>query len=170
MIRDFQASFTDSSTVASTSLVGAAGTYLAPNSLDTSPLGTYLTELTAGDTQLSANVNTGRDMGGGEPMWLIIDIIQAPTGGTSVDFQLITSASSSMSSPVIMLDLTAIVIASLTLGTQLKFKLPRSAAWLQWIGLQAVTVGTMTAGAYIAWLGVDTDSAIGGYASGFSVK
>jgi hypothetical protein len=170
MIRDFQASFTDSSTQAFASIVGAAGTYLAPNSLDTSPLGTYLTELTAGDTQLSANVNAGRDLGGGEPMWLIIDWIQAPTGGTSVDMQLITSASSSMSSPVVMLDLTAIPIATLVLGYQMKFKLPRSASWLQWVGLQAVTVGTMTAGEYIAWLGVDTDSAIGGYASGFAVK
>lgn len=175
-IRDFQASFTDTASGNSLNITGAAGTYVAPNSLDTSPLGTYLTELTANDTQLSANVNAGRDMGGGEPLWLVVDWVTAPTGGTSADVQLITSASSSLSSPVVMLDLQAATIASLTGPTQYgKFvrqvaKLPRSAAWLQWIGLQVVTVGTMTAGACIAWLARDVDSVVLGYASGFSVK
>lgn len=169
-IRDFQASFTDTSSQAYVDITGAAGTYLAPNSLDTSPLGAYLTELSAADTQLSANSNTGRDLGGGEPMWLVIDWIVAPTGGTSVDMQLITSASSALSSPTVMYDFTAIAIASLTKGTRQIAKLPRSASWLQWVGLQAVTVGTMGAGRFIAWLGLDVDSVIGGYASGFSVK
>lgn len=169
-IRDVQASFTDSASSASTSIVGVAGTYIAPNSVDTSPLGTFLTELTAADTQLSANVNAFRDLGGGEPLWLVIDWIQAPTGGTSVDMQLITSASSSLSSPTTMLDFTAIAIAGLPKGFRQIAKLPRSASWLQWLGLQAVTVGTMTAGAYVAWLGKDIDSVVMGYASGFSIK
>lgn len=169
-MRDIQASFTDTSAGASASIVGAAGTYLAPNSIDTSPLGTYLTELTASDTQLSANVNTGRDLGGGEPMWLVIDWITAATGGTSADVQLITSASSSMSSPVVLLDLQAVVIATLVKGYRQLVKVPRSTAWLQYVGLQVVTVGTMSAGAYIAWLGLNIDAAVLGYASGFSVK
>lgn len=170
-IRDFQASFTDTSAGASTSIVGAAGTYLAPNSLDTSPLGAYLTELSANDTALSANVNTGRDLGGGDPMWLIIDWVTAPNNLTSVDIQLITSASSSMSSPVVMYDTGAVVISTLVKGYRQIVKLPRSAAWLQWVGLQAITVGTTsTTGAYIAWLGLNVDSVVQGYASGFSVK
>jgi hypothetical protein len=82
--------------------------------------------------------------------------------------QLITSASSSLSSPVVMMDFTAIAIASVPARQQIL--LPRSANYLQWLGLQAVTVGTMSAGEYVAWLGLDNDYAIGGYASGFSVK
>lgn len=169
-IRDFQASFTDTSSQAYVDITGAAGTYIAPNSLDTSPLGTYLTELSAADTQLSANVNAGRDFGGGDPLWLIIDWIVAPTGGTSVDMQLITSASSSLSSPTTILDLTAIAIATLVKGYRQIIKLPRSSAYLQWLGLQAVTVGTMTNGRFIAWLGKDVDAVVQGYASGFSIK
>ena len=126
-IRDFQASFTDTSSGATTSIVGAAGTYIAPNSLDTAPLGTYLTELTAADTQISGNVNTYRDLGGGDPMWLVIDWTQSVNTLTSVDMQLITSASSTMSAPVVMYDFTAIVIATLIKGYRQIAKLPRCA-------------------------------------------
>jgi hypothetical protein len=175
-IRDVQFSFTDTAAGASTSIVGAAGTYLAPNSIDTAPLGAYLTELTANDTQLSPSVNTFRDLGGGERLWLVVDWITAPLGGTSADVQLITSASSSMSSPVIMYDFSVQVIANLTGPTQYgKYvrqiaALPRSLSWLEWLGIQAVTVGTMTAGAYVAWIGKDVDAAALGYVSGFSIK
>lgn len=168
-IRDFQTSFTDAATPY-VDITGAAGTYLAPNSLDTSPLAGFLTEQTASDTQLSANTNAGRDVGVSEHLWLLIDMIVAPTGGTSVDFQLITSASVSMSSPVVIYDSTAIVIASLTKGFRIKIDLPDTASYLQWIGFQAITVGTMTAGRFMAWIGADAESNVSGYASGFSVK
>ena len=113
-MRDVQFSFSDISTQNYVSIVGAAGTYIAPNSIDTAPLAAYLSENTPSDTLLSAGANTYRDMGGGERLWLCIDWIQAPLGGTSVDAQLITSASSSLSSPTTMYDFTAVVIANLT--------------------------------------------------------
>ncbi len=169
-VRDVQNDFTFSTASASTSIVGAAGTYIAPNTIDTSPLGAYLTELAAGDTQLSGQVNTGRDLGGGERLWLIIDWVTAPLGGTSVDMQLITSASSALGTPTTLLDFTAIPIATLVQGYRQIQALPRSAAYLQYLGLQAVTIGTMTAGAYVAWLGKDVDAVKLGYASGFSIK
>ncbi len=169
-IRDVQADFCYTSSGASTSIVGAAGTYIAPNSYDTSPLGAYLTELTAADTQLSGNVNTGRDLGGGERIWLVIDWVTAAAGGTNCDIQLITSASSSLSSPTVIYDFTAIVTATLVKGYRQIAPLPRSASYLQWLGVQAVTTGTYTTGAYIAWLGKDLDAQVLGYASGFSIK
>jgi hypothetical protein len=168
-MRDVQASFTDAA-VPYVDITGAAGTYLAPNSIDTSPLGAYLTEQSVADTQLSANVNTGRDLGVNGKLWLIVDWIVAPLGGTSTDIQLITSASSALSSPVTLYDSGAVVIATTTKGFRFKVPLPDSAAYLQWLGLQVITVGTMTAGRYMAWLGLDAESAIPGYASGFSVK
>lgn len=168
-MRDVQASFTDAATPY-VDITGAAGTYLAPNSIDTSPLGSYLTEQSFSDTQLSANVNTGRDLGVNGKLWLIVDWIVAPLGGTSTDIQLITSASSSLSSPVTLYDSTAIVIATTIKGYRFKIPLPDSASYLQWLGLQVVTVGTMTAGRYMAWLGLDAESLVTGYASGFSIK
>jgi hypothetical protein len=169
-VRDYQASFTDAA-VPYLDFTGAAGTYICANSIDTSPLGAYLTEQTAADTQLSGNVNTGRDIGASEAhTWLIIDVIAAATGGTSADFQLITSASSSLSSPVVLYDSTAIVIATLAKGYRIKTNLPTTSTYLQWLGLQVVTVGTMSAGRIIAWIGADAESPISGYASGFAVK
>lgn len=170
-IRDVQASFTDTSSGASTSIVGAAGTYIAPNSIDTAPLGAYLTELTSADTQLSANVNTYRDLGGGARLWLVIDWITAPNNLTSIQMQLITSASSSLSSPVVMIDTNAVALANYVKGYRQIYALPRSTAWLEWLGLQAITVGTTpTTGAYVAWLGWDVDAVDLGGASGYSIK
>lgn len=169
-IRDLQADFSNTSASASTSIVGAAGTYIAANSYDTSPLGAFLTEISANDTQLSANTNAYRELGGGERIWLCIDWITAPTGGTTVDMQLITSASSSLSAPAVMIDFTAIAIATLTKGYRQIMALPRATTWLQWLGVQAITVGTMGAGAFIAFLAKDLDSVNFGAASGFSIK
>jgi hypothetical protein len=168
-MRDVQASFTDAANPY-VDITGAAGTYLAPNSIDLSPLGAYLTEQTFSDTQLSANVNTGRDIGVGGRLVLIVDWIVAPTGGTSTDIQLITSANVSLSSPVIIYDSSATVIANTPKGFRFKIFLPDTAAYLQWLGLQVITVGTMTAGRYMAWLGLDAESSVAGYASGFSLK
>lgn len=170
-IRDVQADFTYTTNSSTFSIAGAAGTYLAPNSYDTSPLGAYLTELTAADTQLSGNLNTFRDMGGGERMWLVVDWITAPNTLTSCRTELITSASSSMSAPVVMIDFGVVAIATLVAGYRQIAALPRSTAWLQWIGLQVITAGsTGTTGSIIAWLAKDIDAVALGYASGFSIK
>lgn len=170
-IRDYQADFTNTSSSASFPIFGAAGTYLCPNSYDTSPLGAALTELTAGDTTLSANSNTYRDLGGGERIWLVVDWVVAPNTLTSCQTQLITSASSSLSAPVVMIDFGVVVIASLPAGTRQIAALPRSTSWLQWLGVQVKTLGsTGTTGAIIAWLAKDIDAVDLGAASGFSIK
>lgn len=173
-IRDVQADFSyTSSASAYTIPTSGTGTFILPNSYDTSPLGGYLTEITAADTQLTGNVNTFRDLGGGEPMWLVIDFVTAVTSGGSatLDFQLITSATVALGTPTTMLDFTATAYTTYTKGYRLFGKLPRSTAWLQWIGLQVV-IGTaaVTAGSVVAWLGKDVDAVQLGYASGFSIK
>jgi hypothetical protein len=164
----------------STSIVGPPGTYLAPNSIDTSPLGAYLTEFTTSDTILSAggiNYFVERDLGGGLPLRLVIDWITAPAGGISVDMQLLTSNTSTMATSGFPAPLTSVIldfgaqpIAILVKGSRQLSELPRSANYQQFLGLQAVTVGAMTAGSYIAWLCTDIESQTMGYADGFSVK
>jgi hypothetical protein len=170
-IRDVQADFSYTSSSSSFPIFGAAGTYLFPNSYDTSPLAAYLTELTANDTVLSGNVNTSRDMGGGDPLWLVVNWTQAVNTLTSVRTELITSASSSMSAPVVMIDFGVVAVASFVAGYRQSMRLPRSSAWLQYIGVQCITAGsTGTTGAAVAWLGKDVDAVVQGYASGFPIK
>jgi hypothetical protein len=170
-IRDVQADFSFTTASSSFPIFGAAGTYLFPNTYDTSPLGAYLTEFSANDTQLSGNVNTFRDLGGGERIWLVVDWTQAVNTLTSVRTELITSASSSMSAPVTMIDFGVVAVASFVAGYRQIMALPRSNAWLQYIGVQCITAGsTGTTGAAVAWLGKDVDSVVQGYASGFSIK
>lgn len=170
-IRDVQADFTYTSAASSFSIAGAAGTYIAPNSYDTSPLAGYLTALTASDTQLSGNVNAYRDMGAGERVWLVVDWVVAPNTLTSCRTELITSASSTLSGPVVMIDFGVVAIASLTAGTRQIQALPRATTWLQWLGVQVITAGsTGTLGSIVAWLAKDIDAVALGYASGYSMK
>jgi hypothetical protein len=170
-IRDVQADFSYTSSSSSFPIFGAAGTYLFPNSYDTSPLGAYLTEFTANDTQLSGNVNTYRDMGGGEPMWLEVTWTQAVNTLTSVRTELITSASSSMSAPVVMIDFGVVLIANFVAGYRQLMKLPRSSAYLQYLGVQCITAGsTGTTGAAVARLTLNPESVVQGYASGYAIK
>ena len=170
-IRDVQCDFSYTSSSSSFPIFGAAGTYIFPNTYDTSPLAAYLTAFSSNDTQLSGNVNTFRDMGGGDPLWLVVDWTQAVNTLTSVRTELITSAASSLSAPVVMIDFGVVAVASFVAGFRQIMRLPRSAAWLQYIGVQCITAGsTGTTGAAVAWLGNDVDAIVQGYASGFSIK
>lgn len=174
-IRDFQWSFTDTlATPGPLTLIASTGTVLCPNSLDTEPLGAYLSENTASDTQLSANVNTYRELGGGERMWVIVDIttaVVASGGAATIDFQLITSASSSLGTPTVMYDFGAVAKGTLVAGYRLIGALPRSTAWLQYVGLQfVIATNNITAGACMAWIGWDVDAVDLGGASGFTIK
>lgn len=172
-IRDIQYSFSDTASAAAFSLIASTGASLFPNSIDTAPLGAYLTELSTNDTQLSANVNTYRDLGGGTRLWLIVDItttVAAAAGAATIDFALITSASSALGSATTMYDFGAIAKGSLTAGTRLIEALPRSTSWLEYLGLQfTVATNPITAGAAVAWIGWDVDAVNLGGASGFSV-
>jgi hypothetical protein len=173
-IRDVQADFSYTSSASAFAIpTSGTGTFLFPNTYDTSPLAGYLTELTASDTQLSGNVNTARDLGGGDPLWLVIDWTAAVTSGGSatVDIQFVTQSASSLASPTVIYDFTAIGKATLIAGYRQIAKVPRSSNYAQYVGVQAV-VGTaaLTAGSAIAFLTKDLDSVVQGYASGFSIK
>jgi hypothetical protein len=174
-MRDVQASFTDSASSPSVSLATlTAATYLAPNSIDTSPFGAYLSENIAADTQLSANVNTYRELGGGSRMWFVVDVITAVTasgGAATIDFSLITSATSDLGTPTTIYDFGAISKATLVAGYRLIAALPRTTTWLKWLGCQyIVATNTITTGAFVSWIGWDVDAVDLGGASGFSVK
>jgi Bbp16 len=173
-MRDLQFSFSDTTVGAPFSLIASTGANLFPNSIDTSPLGAYLTELTAADTQLSANVNTYRELGGGMRLWVVVDIttsVAATGGAATVDFAVITSASSTLGSAVTIYDFGAIAKATLVAGYRLIAALPRTTAWLQYVGLQfTIATNNITSGQAVAWVAPDVDAVDLGAASGFSIK
>jgi hypothetical protein len=157
--------------VVSSSIVGTAGTYLAPNSFDSGPYGAALTELTALDTILTVGgQNFFVEQGAGQGMKLCVDWISAPAGSGTIQTQLITSASSSLSSTVIMIDFGAMPLSTFFQGYRQIMALPRSSAWQRFLSLQVITTATMSAGSYCAWLGLDVDSEVLGYVEGFSIK
>lgn len=172
---DFSTTISGSVYTSTTSLINNSGSaYLFPNSIDTSPFGAYLTELSAADTALSLNVNTYRDLGGGRVLYLVVDItttVLASGGAATVDFALITSASSGLGTATTMLDFGAVAKGTLVAGYRLISPLPRSASWLQYLGLQyTIASNNITAGAAVAWIGLDVDAVQLGGASGFSIK
>lgn len=166
--------------VCSASIVGAGGTYIAPNSYDaTSGGGAYLTELTALDTILSVGgINYFCESGAGFGMRLVVDWVTAPVGTGTIDAQLITSARPELTfdqygnplSFTAMLDFGALPVSQFFAGYRQIAMLPRSSNWQRYLGLQIITTGTMTAGSYIAWLALDLDSEVLGYESSFTIK
>ena len=167
-ILDLQVNFSGTT---ATSVGTTAGTYLAPNTFDTGPLAAYFTANTASDTTLTTtSANAGRDLGGGERIWLVVDMIQTSVGGTNVNFQLVTQSVSTLASPTVVAQTGVIATATLIAGYRNIIALPRSNVYAQYIGVQTVTTGTYSAGTYYAWLAKDVDSVVLGYASGFSIK
>jgi hypothetical protein len=154
-------------------IVGGPQTYLAPNVYDaTSGGGAFLTELTVNDTILCVpgGFNFFMESGTGQGMRVCIDWTTAPQGSGTIDTQLITCASPSMSSPTVMIEFGALPVSQFYAGLRQLAMLPRSSNWQRYIGVQVTTTGTMSAGAFVSWIGLDFDSEVLGYAEGFSIK
>ena len=154
------------------SIVGGPQTYLAPNVYDaTSGGGAYLTELTVNDTILSVGgLNFFMENGTGQGMRVCIDWTTAPQGPGTIDTQLITCASPSMSSPTVMIEFGALPVSQFYAGLRQLAMLPRSSNWQRYIGVRVTTTGAMSAGAFVSWIGLDFDSEVQGYAEGYSIK
>lgn len=137
----------------------ATGDNISPNVLDTSPLGGTPT------------ANSGRDLGQGAGLWLVVTVKTAVTsaGAATVDFRLRTdSAASGTSSPVDLISTGATAKASLIAGKQFFLKFP-SATYKKYIMVNA-NIGTavLTAGAFEADVTLDIQGNTK-YAGGFSI-
>ena len=93
-------------------------------------------------------------------------------GGTSSsnpidNLRVIDNAS--ISSALVMIDFGVQSVAMFFSGYR-QIMLPRSSSWRRFLSLRIITTGTMTQGAYVAWLGLDVDSAVLGYANGIPIK
>ena len=115
-------------------------------------------------TAVSTNtydLGVARDIGPGEELEVAITVDATFTGGTSVNFQYITSAAPSLSSPTVLIETGAMAASELTAGRfPIVIRVPRALikampVGQRYIGLQYTVVGVFTTGAVTANLMLD---------------
>jgi hypothetical protein len=115
------------------------------------------------------DLGLARDIGSGENLYVVFSVDVAFAGGTSVDFQLITSAAANLGSPTVIATTGAIATATLVLGYQIALRIPpRPGAVQRYLGAQAVSLGTFTTGTITTRVVKDIDE-VAYYASGYTV-
>ena len=125
-------------------------------------------------TAVSTNtidLSVARDMGEGTTLYMNFAVTEALANGTSVTFEVITSASANLGTPTVIGSSAAIVTASLTLGKNIVVTLNPDIAGKgqRYLGARYTIAGTFNAGKVTA----DIVETIGDgqkyYASGFTV-
>ena len=102
---------------------------------------------------LTANRNVGRSFA----MRVVAVLPTALVGATSVQAQLITSASSNLSTPTVLASGQAIPLASATLGAKI-LDVPIPGTSQRYLGLQYVLVGVASAGTVTAVVVSESDN------------
>ena len=119
----------------------------------------------------TVDLSVARDMGEGTTLYMNFAITEALANGTSVTFEVITSASANLGSPTVIGSSAAIVTTSLTLGKNIVVTLNPDIAGKgqRYLGARYTIAGTFNAGKVTA----DIVETIGDgkkfYASGFTV-
>lgn len=109
----------------------------------------------------SYDLGVARDIGPGEELEVAITVDTTLSGGTSVNFQFVTSAAGALSSPTVLAETGAVVTAQLTAGRQpIVLRVPRALltsapVGQRYIGLQYTIAGTYSAGAVTANIVLD---------------
>ncbi len=120
----------------------------------------------------SIDLVVARDMGEGTALYMNFALTEAFANGTSITFEIITSASDNLGSPTVIGSSATIATAALTLGKNIVVRLNPSIAGKgqRYLGARYTVVGTMNAGKITA----DVVETIGDgqkyYASGFTVS
>ena len=125
-------------------------------------------------TAVSTNtidLGVARDMGEGKELFMNFAVTTAFAGGTSVKFEIITSAAAALTSPTVIGSSDAIVTAGLVAGKNVAVALnPQIASTgQQYLGARYTVVGTMSAGKVIADIVETVQDGKKFYASGFTV-
>jgi hypothetical protein len=114
------------------------------------------------------DLSVARDAGAGKAMHVVFNIDVALAGGTSIDYQIITSANAALTSPTVIGATGA--QAATAASTQFVIDLPRvTGNGQRYLGVQFVRTGTYSAGSVTATLAEAVMDKNHYYASGFSV-
>lgn len=125
-------------TVNAQSLVGAAQTFVSTNVIDLAGVGVG---------------NTARDIGPGGALEIMIEVVQAFAGGTSMQVALVVADDAAISVNVEQVVLEApLTVAQLPAGTLIPLHVDRVSPLpaKRYMALQYITVGTMTGGSVVA--------------------
>ncbi len=117
------------------------------------------------------DLSVARDIGEGQDLYMNFAVTTALTGGTSVKFEVVTSASADLSSPTVVGSTDAIVTASLVAGYNTAVRINPQIASLgqRYLGARYTISGTYSAGKVTADVVTDIQDGKKFYASGFAV-
>jgi hypothetical protein len=117
------------------------------------------------------DLSIARDIGEGEDLFMNFAVTTALAGGTSVKFEVVTSASADLSSPTVVGSTDAIVTASLVAGYNTAVRINPQIASLgqRYLGARYTISGTYSSGKVTADVVMDIQDGKKFYASGFTV-
>ena len=120
-------------------------------------LGSASTETVLGES--SIDLGAAKDLSKGKPLYMVITVEEAPTAGTSIDFQVITDSVATLAStPTVHTCTGAVAVGSLTLDRE-PIVLPIGnvlGVSEQFLGIQFVVVGAIVAGIFSVHIGFET--------------
>lgn len=117
------------------------------------------------------DLSVARDVGEGQDLFMNFAVTTALAGGTSVKFEVITSASANLGSPTVIGSTDAIVTASLVAGYNTAVRINPQIASLgqRYLGARYTISGTYTSGKVTADVVMDIQDGRKSYPSGFTV-
>jgi hypothetical protein len=117
------------------------------------------------------DLSIARDIGEGEALYMNFAVTTAMVGGTSVKFEVISSATANLGSPTVIGSTDAIVTADLTLGRNIAVRINPviGSNGQRYLGARYTVVGTYSAGKITADVVMNIQDGRSFYASGFSV-
>lgn len=118
------------------------------------------------------DLQVARDLGKGAALEIVIEVVTAASGGTSVQFQLVEADDAGISTNVqVIVQTDAIAVATLAAGVQVPLHWDRVDPYSarRYIALRYQLVGTVAAGAYYASVNVNVPDKQVNYTSGFVV-
>lgn len=117
------------------------------------------------------DLSVARDMGEGGDLFMNFAVTTALAGGTSVKFEVITSASANLGSPTVIGSTDAIVTASLVAGYNTAVRINPQIASLgqRYLGARYTISGTYTSGKVTADVVLDIQDGRKFYPSGVTV-